>query len=205
MADTERLFQDSGVLVAGHSVTAGLERFLTAEEAESLRNCAPVVRDRAAAARIAARSLFAEAGVPSLSMPRKHGNAPDWPPGFVASLSHANDFAVAAVARARQYRGIGIDVEPAEKLPQELRGAVLVAADVPHPDFPEVRDRAIFCAKEAKYKAVYPLDQQMLDFSDVAVDLVAGRGETNTGRVVSLSLHVDTRIVVLACLSADPD
>lgn len=167
-----------------------------------MQNCVEVVRDRAAAARLAARLLLADEGFPGWSMPRRQADAADWPPGYVGSLSHANDFAAAAIARREEFAGIGIDIEPAEPLPSELREAVVFPGDLSRSGWGDVADRVIFCAKEAAYKAVYPLDREVLGFGDVTVDLVAGFGETRSGRRVSIHVHIDHRIVVLARLPA---
>lgn len=200
--DIGNLFGEIGALVVCHPVVPGLAQALTEEEALSMLNCVEVVRDRAAAARLAARLLLAGEGFPGWSMPRKHADATDWPPGYVGSLSHANEFAAAAIARREEFAGIGVDIEPAEPLPSGLRDAVVFPRDVSGAAWGALADRIIFCAKEAAYKAVYPLDREVLGFADVTVDLVAGFGEMRSGRRVSIHLHIDHRIVALARLPA---
>jgi len=61
-------------------------------------------------------------------------------------------------------------------------------------------DRLLFCAKEAVYKAVFPLDHVMLNYEDICVDLVKGRAETKTGRSVQLIAALNSRVWVLAYL-----
>jgi 4'-phosphopantetheinyl transferase EntD len=134
-------------------------------------------------------------------MPRKHGAAPEWPPGWTGSLSHSDRYAAAAVARRGDIAGIGIDIEPADPLPGEIRDAVIVQSEFGPFATVEFADRIVFCAKEASYKAVYPLDRRFLEFDGMSVNLDTGTAETSYGRRVSLSIHVDHRIVVLAKLA----
>ena len=200
MINFERLFEESGALVACCSVRPDLEQLLTTEESNSMLNCVPAVRNRAAAARLAARELLAQAGFPEWSMPRKPGDAPDWPEGWVGSLSHTDKFAAAALTSDKQIAGIGVDIEPAEPLPVELRDVVVIPGDTGFPEADDLSHRVLFCAKEATYKAVYPLDRRFLEFSDVTVNLESGIAETCYGRRVALFVHVDHRIAVLARL-----
>jgi 4'-phosphopantetheinyl transferase EntD len=58
--------------------------------------------------------------------------------------------------------------------------------------------RIVFAAKEAVYKAAYPLDRAFLEFADIEVDLGAGRAVTRTGRTLSIRHCVASHIVVLA-------
>ena len=97
---------------------------------------------------------------------------------------------------------IGIDIEPAEPLPVELRETVVVAGDHAGSYPPDIVDRIIFCAKEASYKAVYPIDRHFLNFNEMMVDLDTGSAMTSYGRSIKFLVHVDYRIVVLAQLTA---
>jgi 4'-phosphopantetheinyl transferase EntD len=67
-----------------------------------------------------------------------------------------------AVARASDVAAIGIDVEPLAPLGEDLARFVLAPGDGP-------ATRWLFSAKEAVYKALYPLTGQFLDFCDVSV------------------------------------
>ncbi len=200
MENFDRLFEDSGALVACYRVQPDLEQLLTPEEADSMLNAVQAVRNRAAAARIAARALLEQVGFPGWSMPHRRGASPDWPPGWVGSLSHSDHYGAAALEQRAAVSGIGIDIEPSEPLPEELQSMVVVRGDVAPKDSGKVAGRILFCAKEATFKAVYPVDGCFLDFEDVIVNFDSGLAETSNGRQVSLSLHIDHRIVVLARL-----
>jgi 4'-phosphopantetheinyl transferase EntD len=81
------------------------------------------------------------------------------------------------VAWARDLRSLGIDAEPHAPLPEGVLDAVARPEERPqlrHAAEAGVNgDRLLFCAKEAVYKAWYPLGRQILDFVDLAVALSA--------------------------------
>jgi 4'-phosphopantetheinyl transferase EntD len=62
------------------------------------------------------------------------------------------------------------------------------------------RGRLFFVAKEAAYKAVYPLDQALLGHHDVEVDLANQQATVRNGRVVKLRFCISTHLVALAFL-----
>jgi phosphopantetheine--protein transferase-like protein len=131
------------------------------------------------ALRAAIAALGAETGdstapaSPILSTPR---GAPALPPGFVGSISHKREIAVAIAARAAPTprTTIGIDVElprpsrvdiaPRVLTPGER--AALAALD------PAARDAEVlfrFAAKEAIYKALDPWVQRLVSFQEVEI------------------------------------
>jgi 4'-phosphopantetheinyl transferase EntD len=77
--------------------------------------------------------------------------------------------------------------------PRELR---TIAGD-------PLRGKLVFSAKEAVYKAAYPLDRVFLEFGDIEVDLAARRAMMCTGRVLALRYFVSSHVVVLALPQAD--
>src|SRR5438046_4161207 len=119
-------------------------------------------------------------------MSKASSGAPFCPRAIGGSLSHDARIAVAAVALRRDIVALGIDVEPAELLPADLLGLVatpqerLKIADDPW------RGRLLFAAKEATYKAVYPLVETFLDHHDVEVRIVEGKAIVRTGHVLDL-------------------
>jgi 4'-phosphopantetheinyl transferase EntD len=159
----------------------------------------PLLRRRASgAARLAAREALASLGGPAdAPLPRSPGRFPIWPQGFVGSLAHDETVAVAACARASDYAGLGVDVEPAGPLPEEVAEIALFG--------PELRDpaqgRAIFCAKEAVYKAIHPLDGSPLEYEDIAVDLAAGQARLRDGRMLRLEWSADEHLIMAALLA----
>lgn len=131
-----------------------------------------------ATVRHCARQALASLGVaPAPILPGERG-APQWPDGVVGSLTHCDGYRAAALARAAHVCAIGIDAEPNDVLPdgvagvigreEELAGLAELAAAEPHVCW----DRLLFSAKEAVYKAWFPLTRRWLDFREASVTLV---------------------------------
>jgi 4'-phosphopantetheinyl transferase EntD len=131
-----------------------------------------------AAGRLLARALLARLGVRLGPLLNDAAGAPLWPDGVVGSITHCATRCAVAVTNLGG--SIGIDVEPAEPLPEGVAPLVVSArehaafAALP-PALAHVADRLVFSGKEAFYKAVYPRVGHYLDFTDVTL-LLAGDG-----------------------------
>lgn len=174
------------------------EAHLLPEEARSIPARQPAMRRASGAARWIAHRLLADIGITDVAIMRAPSGAPVWPDGIIGSLAHDDDMAVAAVAPVGGIVSLGIDVEPAEPLPDDIFAIVATGADRTGAADPRLAGRILFCAKEAVYKAAFPLDRDVLGYEDIAVDLDAGRATTKTGRMASLAYCVVPRVVVLA-------
>jgi 4'-phosphopantetheinyl transferase EntD len=97
----------------------------------------------------------------------------------VGSLTHCRGWRAAAVARRTDLGGLGIAAEPARALPAGVLARLarpaerdrVAARGAAHPGV--AWDRLLFCAKEAVFKAWYPLVGQGLGFE--AVDITLGQ------------------------------
>jgi 4'-phosphopantetheinyl transferase EntD len=186
-------------LMIGHRIIApGDEDALLDGEIEAFKQSVPRVRRQSGAARLVAREILAALGVAAGALPRTRPGPPAWPRGIVGSLSHDDVIAVAAVARAEIYAGIGIDVEPPLPLPPELVERVTTAGERRWYPPSVLESRVLFATKEAIYKAQYPSDGVFLDFQDIEVDLEHNRGVTRTGRSVQIAVTAFPRIFALA-------
>ncbi len=130
-------------------------------------------------------------------MPRGSDRAPEWPAGFVGSISHSAGFAFAAVARASQVRGLGLDVEEVSRLAKAPRIASVVTtpAERARFDFSTETLATVFSAKEAVYKSLYPLLRQFLEFDAIELDTIdRGRFSCHATRILSPEFGPDTII-----------
>jgi 4'-phosphopantetheinyl transferase EntD len=135
-----------------------------------------------AAARACARAGLARLGVPPAPILPGLRGAPQWPPGIVGSITHCAGYRASALARAADMLALGLDAEPDDRLPDGVLNAVssaderagldALAAAAPGPSW----DRLLFCAKEAVYKAWFPLTQRWLGFADAVVTIDRERG-----------------------------
>jgi 4'-phosphopantetheinyl transferase EntD len=194
----------SGVLVGQRLILPGDEDALLLEEAPAFDRSIVAVRRASGAARLVARSLLKHLGCPECPIKRGSAGAPTWPEGIIGSLAHDSDYAVAAISRAQDFRALGIDVEPAESLPSELVELIATPrerASQLHAD--GFGGRMLFVAKEAVYKAVYPINRMSLDYHDVEIDFTTLKATVSDGRIVYLRLCVSTHLAALAFIPTD--
>lgn len=133
-----------------------------------------------ACARIALRQIGVEHA--DRPIPADEQGAPVWPDGVVGSISHTAGWTGAVAARRGRHGGIasiGLDAEAAAPLPDGVLDVVASAAEqsaLAHlargrADVPW--DAVLFAAKEAAYKAWYPLTGVVLHHEQVEVVLTA--------------------------------
>ncbi len=187
-----------GILIGHRLISPGDELALLAEEANSMASRSTAVRRRSGAARIVGRQLLARLGYPECAVPKGAAGAPIWPAGITGSFAHDDNVAVAVVGKCNDIAALGIDIEPAEVLPPELLEVVATPQERRNICDDPYRGRLLFAAKEAVYKAVYPLDREFLDYHDIQIDLAGRRAGVPNGRVIDLRFALTTHLVALA-------
>jgi 4'-phosphopantetheinyl transferase EntD len=134
--------------------------------------------------RYCARLAMADLGVPPSPILKGDKGQPCWPDGVVGSLTHCEGFRGAVVARSAQVRSLGIDAEPHDVLPKGVLDAISLPAERAElTALPGALhwDRILFCAKEATYKAWFPLTHRWLGFEDAHITFdVEASGHTGT-------------------------
>jgi 4'-phosphopantetheinyl transferase EntD len=177
--------------LAALGVRLATRRIVPGDEAAFPDPSEPLARRRASgAARIAARAALAALGGPAdAPLPRSPHRYPLWPRGYVGSLAHDAEIAVAAAARAADLAALGVDVEPAEPLPDDVAEIALVASERCACAADATLARAMFAAKEAVYKAINPLDGSELEYEDIEVDPAAGVARLRDGRALRLEFE----------------
>jgi 4'-phosphopantetheinyl transferase EntD len=191
-----------GLLIGHRVIMSGDENALIDEEAASITSSITQVRRASGAARVVARELLEHLGHAEAPVPKDTSGAPVWPAGILGSLAHDDRIAVAAVGLQRDFRAVGIDVEPNAPLPADMLELVATPEERRKLADDPLRGRLLFAAKEAVYKAAYPLDGTFLEFHDVAVDLAGKKAITKNGGVFTLRWCAGSRVVVLAFAQA---
>lgn len=97
---------------------------------------------------------------------------PLWPPGIVGSITHTDDRCIVVASNAYGAAGIGIDVEHRGRVTADVLGTILTASELVHhqrltPSQAERFAGQCFGAKEALYKAQFPVTGAWLGFHDV--------------------------------------
>lgn len=134
--------------------------------------------------RYCARRALGELGVPPVPILKGDKGEPCWPDGVVGSLTHCAGFRGAVVGRAADVRSLGIDAEPHDVLPKGVLDAISLPIERQQLSaLPGGMhwDRILFCAKEATYKAWFPLTHRWLGFEDAHITFeVDGSGAAGT-------------------------
>lgn len=139
--------------------------------AESL---APLRRRELVAGRTALREALGMA-VPILRGAR---GAPILPAGWIGSISHKGTHAAALVAPAGDVF-IGIDLEHAQAPRQPIGRRILTAREQAAVGAEDAREVTLrFAIKEAIYKAIDPIVQRYVGFTEVELELAASGGCT---------------------------
>lgn len=178
---------------------------LDPREAALLSEAARPARRRSfALGRAAARRALEDLRVPVGPVGRGAGGQPIWPPGVVGAITHSQSLGAAVVASAGDYAGVGLDAEEASRL-VGARAIGFICGESEQRWIAEAADAAeanartltIFCAKEAVFKALYPLEQVYLGFSDaVLAPLDHGSFAATVTRAAASICPAGTRIPV---------
>lgn len=119
-----------------------------------------------------ARLALQQLGLPPVPILKGDKGEPCWPDGVVGSLTHTQGYRGAVVGRSASVRSVGIDAEPHGVLPDGVLNAISLPAErYEISGLPGGLhwDRVLFCAKEATYKAWFPLTQRWLGFEDAHI------------------------------------
>jgi len=172
--DASALFPP-GVLVLSSALQESLEGLHEAERALIAR-AVPKRQHEFATGRRLAYELLAQLGSPDYALLADADRTPLWPAGIVGSISHSRGLCVVALAKRSALAGLGVDVEAADGVRPELWRRVLGRDEERWLRARPLADQrglaaVFFSAKEATYKAVFPLTRVRLGFHDVALEL----------------------------------
>lgn len=119
-----------------------------------------------------ARLALDTLGLPKAAIPSGEAREPLWPGGCIGSITHSEDLAIAAVAASSSLRSVGIDLEVADRVTPELHSRLMTPRECGLlPDADPGMPGLVFSAKEAGYKAVYPLVGKFIGFQEAEVDV----------------------------------
>jgi 4'-phosphopantetheinyl transferase EntD len=188
----ERIVPESVAVVATRGDVA--DAVLFPEEERALGRAVEKRRREYTTARACARRALARLGLPEAGIPTGDHGEPLWPTGVVGSLTHCDGYRACALARTADLLTVGIDAEPNAPLPDGLVADIARPEELAHlsrlaradPDV--CWDRLLFSAKEAVYKAWFPLTGRWLGFEDATLDI------DPTAGTFSARLLVDSRL-----------
>jgi 4'-phosphopantetheinyl transferase EntD len=169
----------SGVLPEHGQALAAAEMYTDPPELAPLPEEEPLIaksvakrRNEFITVRYCAREALGELGIAPVPILKGEKGEPCWPDGVVGSLTHCEGFRGAAVARHDAIRSVGIDAEPHDVLPNGVLDAISLPGE--RTELQALPgglhwDRILFCAKEATYKAWFPVTNRWLGFEDAHI------------------------------------
>ena len=156
-----------------------VETELFPEEERALGRAVEKRRRDFVTGRACARRALERLGVGPGPVPSGERGEPVWPAGVVGSITHCAALRACAVARAEEVASVGIDAEVHDRLPEGVFESVSSASErraLAGQGPGLFMDRVLFSAKEAIYKAWFPLARRWLGFEDVEMTVDAAAG-----------------------------
>jgi len=161
--------QICAVPVADHTAA------LTPHEFELVAAAVAIRQHTFSTGRYCAKTALSRIGIEQHHYPdgllRKPDGSVAWPDGIIGSISHTNDWAMAALVRTDgNYKSIGIDIE---KIDRVEKGVLrLIATEQERNDLEADNSLrwgrvALFSIKESLYKCLRPIYGEFIRFKDV--------------------------------------
>lgn len=150
---------------------------LWSAEAAAAAGFSPKRRTEYATVRACARRALVQAGLPEAAILKGSRGLPMFPPGAVGALTHTEGLRAAVIGRSEAVRGLGLDAEPSGPLPPGVLRTIALPGEQAWVEAVQADtsllpvDRLLFCAKEATYKAWFPLTRRWLGFEDAEIAL----------------------------------
>ncbi len=132
------------------------------------------------AGRYAARLAMKAIGQPVRPILMGEDRAPIWPEGLRGSIAHCDSACVAVVTSGDET--VGVDIEPDLPLEADLIEVITTVDERERLQARPIAERGLlarklFCAKEAVYKAQYPISKEMFDFHTLNIRFSASMDE----------------------------
>lgn len=167
------VFDIAGVSVAGVRLPLCSSVFKEYQNhlPESLASAAQVRKEDYVAGRLCAFKASSLLGLSLTKLPTHSDRTPIWPQNLCGSISHSKKLAVSCVSSTDHYFSLGIDAE--ELLDDHIDISEQVANSN---ELSLVENKlgltVLFSAKEALYKAIYPIVKSFVDFKEVEMTAI---------------------------------
>lgn len=167
---------DNSVAIYMAAIDEFREESFNMEEIESLGPNA--VRKRIIefhAGRCLARLALQNAGIKPQPVRKMQNRLPSWPTGVVAAISHTDSHVAVALALSSRIKGIGLDIEIIHAVDERMEDSILNPAEREEVHALQKDPTDYFSAKEALFKACFPLHNEYFDMLDVVIEFDRNR------------------------------
>jgi 4'-phosphopantetheinyl transferase EntD len=166
-----------GSVVVEETVADLMDVELFPEEEQAVGRAVEKRRREFVTGRACARRALGRLGIAPTPIGSGERGQPLWPAGVVGSITHCRGYRACAVAPRKELASVGIDAEVHEPLPAGILESIASPKErlqVANGDRGTCLDRVMFSAKEAVYKAWFPLTEKWLGFEDVDMTIDPG-------------------------------
>lgn len=115
-----------------------------------------------------ARAALADLGQAAVALPADADGVPIWPTGWMGSISHSRGLCCAVAAQTAVLAGLGLDLEKTNRLSSRAMERVVHPAEAAFVGESQRFGSLLFSAKEAFFKAQYPVWGAQPNFKDLA-------------------------------------
>lgn len=144
-------------------------RFRFQAEAERMGSAGDYRKREFAGGRDCARAALGRAGFPEEPIPADDDGVPVWPAGARAAISHSRAYCAAVAARSAEYRILGLDLEKTNRLSRSAIARVVHPKEQAYVQGDQQQASLLFCAKEAFFKAQFPVWRTNANFHDLVL------------------------------------
>lgn len=166
------------------------------DEEALIEHVVPKRRSEFTAGRLCARRALEQLSISNYPLLMGKDREPLWPDGIVGSISHTEDYCGVAVAKKKEIRSVGLDIECIKRMEGFDWALVCTPEELSWIDSFDGLERKegaalIFSAKECFYKFQYGINRQWLGFHDVAVSADGMIGEFEVKVLVDKCRFID--------------
>ena len=144
--------------------------------------------------RCASQALAKVGSEDRIALPDADG-LPNWPQGFLGSISHSLGIAMAVAAKKEKYAFIGLDLERTNRLSESAARRVIHPLEVSFAGDNQVNASILFSLKEAFYKAQFPRWRELGNFRELALSVNLAEG---TADIKDMDARFDSELVQLS-------
>jgi enterobactin synthetase component D len=125
------------------------------------------------------------------SLPVGQNRAPQWPNGYIGSITHTHNYAAAIVAKSSEWKSVGLDSEVVvEQSKPALINHICVGDEFDrlceHTSLPSTEVFTfIFSAKESLFKALNPISKTFFGFQKACIESVDMASNTFTIKLLT--------------------
>lgn len=181
-------------IISKEIYTENISEDIYPEEEVFIRSAVEKRRLEFMAGRICAKRALSEFGITNFPLLVAEDKTPIWPSNIVGSISHTKGYCGIAIAKKKNYKSIGFDVERIKDVKKDTWPIIctkneLLFIDSLHIPMQQKYASLIFSAKECFYKYQYPLTKSWLDFHDVEIIINPNSNEFEIKLLVDIDTH----------------